>query len=165
MWLAFKIATVAMLLELPFAAAVIPDANLVLNLFMLLVILFGAPRFFKSTRAQAVATEKDRVITTHEQTIDALREKDAAVAAQLASAQEQTEVARTSSAAWEERFARQQEYTAGPAVNALQESLAADRALAAQRHGEMMMVLRDMARMAGDRRDPHGHGPSVDSER
>ncbi len=157
-----KMAVLGTVGVLPFAASTVPDANLVLNALMLLVLMFGAPRFFKGERAKAQLAEKDNTIATHEQTIrskdariDTLEEdmKGAELRANMAAdrAEKDREVAQI----MQGRYEVMSQFTAKEAVEAFKAMLEHQSNEAERRHIELMSALAGVT--AGLRSQPQSH--------
>lgn len=109
----------------------IPDANFILNMVMLVVVVFGAPRFFKSKLAEEQLKAKDAVIATNEQTIESLHERVATVEADLKGCSERAEryhdrakLAEEKAVAAEAKYQEQTRYTAPEAFKEINAHLA-----------------------------------------
>ena len=136
-----------------FGASSIPDANLVLNLVMLVVLLFGAPRFFRSKNAEAIQAEKDKVIATHKQAIEAQDRRIADLDSELKVALGRNAKLSEVAAIVQGRYEEQSKYTAENALRVLQETLTKQDAEAERRHLETMKILGSLAEVLGERRE------------
>lgn len=143
----------------PFAATAIPDANLVLNLLMLIVLMFGAPRFFKSKNAEAALAEKDITIATHEQSIASARIRIEGLQADIEDLRGSYEQLRERNAEYQRiaagfqaRYEEQGKYTAKEALGALEQMLALQADENKRRHAEVMAAMESIAKLVGDRR-------------
>ncbi len=144
-----------------FAFAAIPAAifglspdvsNLILNIGTILAVLFLAPRAFKAHVAKAELAEKDRAISTHSQTIEALRERDRArdddvayLRKKVTDTETKVEDAMAEAALYRGKYMEIEKYTAGPALAALVELLERQEREQERRHTETMAVLQKLA--------------------
>lgn len=133
---------------LPIAVSPIPDANMALNLVMVVVLLFGAPRFFRASRAEAAMQEKDRTIETYEQSVTADRTRMEGLERDLTKIRERrdeleernsklSEVA----AGFQARYEEQSRYTAKEALETLTRLLEHQEGESERRHTEMLELL------------------------
>lgn len=124
------------------ASSYIPDTNLVLNILMLGIVLFGAPRFFKATRAQAQLAEKDKAIETHLQYIQSLEQRMEGLADDVKDCQRKAEDAQAEAQVWRGRYEEQAKFTAEPALNEVRDVVAELRVAivtALTAHGDLVL--------------------------
>lgn len=126
-----------------------PDANTALNLLMLVVLLFGAPRYFRASQAEAREAEKDRVIDTHVQTIEADRARIDGLVSDLKGCQqravdieERNRKLADAAAHLQGKYEEAQRYTAREALKTLERLLVTQGEEAERRHAEMVELLR-----------------------
>ena len=146
------------IVTIPYAASWIPDGNAALNILMLIVLLFGAPRFFRASRAEAALAEKDRTIDTHLQTIEADRARMDGLRSDLAGCQDRSnqlearnrklsEVA----AAMQARYEEAARYTAREALKTLEQLLTHQSEESERRHQETTELLKSINSLLADR--------------
>lgn len=126
-------------------------ANVALNLLALIVLVVGGVAAFLSfspKRAAAVTAEKDQVILTHVQTIEALRARDDvredafnAMSEKLDSIEARMVQSAREASAWRARYEEQKQYTAGPALAAIQQLLSNQSEDQERRHRELMAAV------------------------
>lgn len=130
-------------------------ANLAFNMFTLAALVVGgliSVKTFSPKRAAAVAEEKDLVIATHVQTIEALRQRDLARESELShvrgkatKAEERMISAAREASVWRGRYEEQQQYTAGPALQTIQQMIEAQQNESERRHKELIKALERIA--------------------
>lgn len=124
-----------------------PDSATLISVFTLVVLLLGAPRYVRGLRAKGFLEEKDRVIETKQQTIDACNERVASLETDRegarAAAKHATEAARffeQECAQWRARYEEQSKYTAKEALQTIEALIAQHAEQVALRHREMMTL-------------------------
>lgn len=143
----------------PLAVSKIPDANLVLNFLMLVVLLFGAPRFFRSKQAEASLAEKDQTIATHEQSLSATRARIDTLDHDLTDIRarndeliERNRKLSEVAAGFQARYEEAQKYTAKEALRTLEQAMSHQADESERRHLELMAAMRSMSDLLGERR-------------
>lgn len=134
-------------------------ANLALNALMVLLLVVAGGvtvKTFSPRRAAAVAAEKDLIISTHMQTIEALRQRDAARENEIghlrgkgSKLEERMIQAAREASVWRGRYEEQNQYTAGPALQTIQQMIETQEKDSERRHREMITALERIAPQNG----------------
>lgn len=122
-----------------------PDyVNVVLNFASLAILVGGlymAPKAFRARAAQAQLSEKDQVIAGHKQLREVREEELGQCKERLRDMGFELDAAQKFEAHWRGRYEEQQQYTAQPALEALQQLLTQQESESERRHRELIEVL------------------------
>lgn len=123
----------------------LPYVNTILNFASLAILLAGviiAPRAFRARAAEAQLKEKDRIIETRTQLAQAAEESAQLAKDKAAELGAMLDHSREDAATWKARYDEQSQYTAAPALDAIQKLMERSEEEAKRRHREMLLTLR-----------------------
>lgn len=131
-----------------------PFLNVSLNVITVIGLLGGlvvAVKAFRSKTMEGELKERDRIVQMRTQlaeAAEAARDSAAGKAAELGGL---LDTARSDAAAWQARYEEQSNYTAGPALEAIEKLLSRNNEESERRHREMLLALRALRQLVPGR--------------
>lgn len=137
--------------EIAFILAAIPEANVVLNAIVVLALIIFGPKYFRAKNAEAQLSEKDQIIKTHQQTIDAFKDRSDSREAdveylrgKVLAIEEAYSEAQSKIEGWKGRYEEQSKYTAPEAFEQIEHLIDAFHTQSVGRSEQYVKTLQDV---------------------